>query len=156
MGQQFEQPAELRPTDLLAYPSFFEMGRTARTRIDAAKHAQKLHRLNKFVPSTVGETKATGQDKMQVTKVSKNGRGTSGLQQAGLKVGLNLKSPPMLNQDLLQESIMEAPPKRQVISVSRNEPRNTSESHSTPPQSKHSLTQPLSHYRMSALDKLQK
>ena len=55
----FKQPAEPIPANLLNYPSFFEMGNTARSKLEAAKNAQRRHRLNNYVPNF------SGYDKMQ-------------------------------------------------------------------------------------------
>ena len=51
LGLIFQQPSGPIPANLLNYPSFFEMGQTARNKLDAAKNAQKRHRLNNYVPS---------------------------------------------------------------------------------------------------------
>ena len=50
LGLIFTQPPEAIPANLLDYPSFFEMGQTAKGKLDIAKNAQKRHRLNNYVP----------------------------------------------------------------------------------------------------------
>ena len=39
MGKIFQQPADPIPSNLLKYPAFFEMGNTARGKINAARNA---------------------------------------------------------------------------------------------------------------------
>lgn len=50
LGTIFQNQPESVPANLLNYSSFFEMGQTARDKLEASKQAQKGHRFNSYAP----------------------------------------------------------------------------------------------------------
>lgn len=108
-GLIFKQPPEPVPANLLNYPSFFEMGQTARSKLEVSKRAQKEHRRvqNKLVSDSFKlKPKSNGNSVLNSTAAFPLGnspkRGA-----ANIKLQNNTD---MLNLDLLNSDVLLASP----------------------------------------------